>query len=108
MQLTVHRRYEPPQPGQQYPSPFKSVVRLELTEAEAEIVAKYNLGGHVLTTSKYSMTTLQDVMRGYTESGSDLDGVMRNEQVLRQACTGVPSMIAYCNSFGQEITIDLA
>lgn len=106
MRLVVQRSYEPPKPGEQYPSPFKSRARLELTDEEAEIVAKYQLGDHVLTTSKYSVTKVDDVISGTTNSWSDLDVVMRNEQVLRDACAGLPSLISYCRSFGREISFD--
>jgi hypothetical protein len=106
VRLIVQRRYEPPKPGEQYPSPFKSHARLELTAEEAEIVAKYNLGDHVLTTSKYKVTRVDDVIKGTTNSWSDLDVVMGNEQVLRDACAGLPSLISYCRSFGQEISFD--
>jgi hypothetical protein len=102
----VQRRYEPPKPGEQNPLPYKSYIRLELTDEEKEIVARYHLGRHVLTSSKYKVTRVDDVINGTTNGWSDLDVVMGNEQVLREACATLPAMFAYCRSFGQEIFYD--
>jgi hypothetical protein len=106
MRLVVQRQYQPPPPGEQYPSPFKSHAHLELTEDEKEIVATYQLGQHVLTTSKYKVTRVDDVIKGTTNAWSDLDVVMNNERVLRDACATLPAMIEYCRSFGKEISFD--
>jgi hypothetical protein len=108
VRLVITREYVPPKPGEQYPSPYKSHARLVLTDEETDIVTKYKLGEHVLTTAKYSITKVDDVIRGTTNAWSDLDIVIRNEQVLRDACATLPSMLDYCRSFGQEISLEFS
>ena len=106
MRLIIKRWYEEPPPGEEYPSPYRSNALLELTDEEKQLVAKYQLGGHVLTRSKYSLTTLEDVMGGSNEFLSDLDIAIGNEQVLRDACANLPALFDYCRSFGESIVFE--
>jgi hypothetical protein len=106
MRLVIKRWYEAPPPGERYASPYKAHALLELTAEEAELVAKYDLGGYVLTRSKYSMTTLNDVVKGSNEFVSDIGLAVGNEQVLRDACAGLPAIFDYCRSFGSDLTFE--
>lgn len=107
MRLVIKRWYEPPTPGDQYPSPYRARAILELTEEEKSLIEKYKLGNQVLMSAKYSRTTLDDVIRGHDEFQSNVDTTMGNEKVLRNACASLPELLEYCRSFGSsEITID--
>jgi hypothetical protein len=106
MRLIIKRSYEPPSPGEEYSFPFVTHAFLELTDEEKEIINKYQLGKHVLTQSKYSITTLEDVVGGDRSVDSELDIAIRNEQVLRDACASLPTLFDYCRSFGKEIVFE--
>lgn len=106
MRLTIARSYDEPTPGEGYSSPFRVHARLELTSEEKELVTRYKLGGHVLTRSEYSMTTIDDLISGRSKGTKDLDVTMGNEQALRNACAALPEMFEYCRSFGKEMIVD--
>jgi hypothetical protein len=107
MRLIIKRWYEPAPPGKQYHSPYRASAVLELTEDEKAVVRKYELGKHVVIQSKYSLTTIDDLIGGHNEFLSDVDIAMRNEQVLRDSCAGLPAMFEYCRTFGgEQIEID--
>ena len=106
MRLIITRSYDEPTPGEKYNSPFRVHTRLELTPEEKELVAWYKLGGHVLTRSEYSMTTIDDLISGRSKGTKDLNVTMGNEEALRNACAALPEMFEYCRSFGKEMIVD--
>jgi hypothetical protein len=106
MRLIITRSYEEAPPGEKYHSPYRFHALLDLTAEEKELVAKYKLGEHILTQSKYSITTVEDLIRGSRNVTSSLDVTIGNEQALRDACGGLPGMFDYCRSFGQEIVVE--
>ena len=106
MRLIITRSHEEPSPGEQYHSPYVFHAFLELTYEEKELVAKYKLGEHILTKSKYSMTTVEDLLSGRRSSTTSLDVTMGNERALRDACAELPRMFDYCRSFGDQIVVE--
>jgi hypothetical protein len=106
MRLVVKRSYEVPPPKEKYPSPYRFTARVELSDEESRIVGQYKLEDHVLTRSQVSRTTLGNLIRGYSESESDLDLIIRNEQALRSACESLPDLFAYCRSFGEAVIFE--
>ena len=106
MRLIITRSYEEQPPGKEYHSPYIFHALLELTFEEKELMATYKLGEHVLTRSEYSMTTVEDLIKGRSNRTTSLDVTMGNEQALRNACAALPGMFDYCRSFGKEIVVE--
>jgi hypothetical protein len=106
MRLIITRSYEEPSRKDRYPSPYRFEARLELSDEERMIIERYQLGDYVLTRSQVSRTTLADLMRGHREAQSDLDLLIGNEQALRGACEGLPTLFQYCSSFGQGMVFE--
>jgi len=107
VRLVIKRWYEPAPPGKQYHSPYRTHVLLELSDEERDLVARYGLGEHVLTTSQHSITTLADVLQGKHGIVGAIDVAMNNEQVLRDACASLPGIFDYCRSLGHELSVEI-
>jgi len=105
MKLIINRSYEAP--SRKTPASYSYRAILELTDEEKMLVEQYNLQDYVLTqTQSYHTTKIGDLMRGRTNSLSDLSIVMGNEQALRGACEGLPTLFAYCRSFGENFVVE--
>jgi hypothetical protein len=106
MELIIRRRFEP-KAGAQYSTPYRAYFNLKLTEEEQTLIATYGLEDHILTQSKYSITTVGDVIRGASEMVGSLNVLIGNENALRSACAELPAMLDYCRTFGSELNIAL-
>jgi hypothetical protein len=106
MRLIITRSYEEQPPGDQYGWNYQFRALLELTAEEKELVAKYKLGEHILTESKYSTTTVEDLIRGDFNVTRSIDVAIGNEQALRNACAALPEIFNYCRSYGNEIVVE--
>jgi hypothetical protein len=105
MKLIINRSYEAPARKTSASYSYRAIV--ELTDEEKMLVERYNLQDYVLTrTQSYETTTIGDLMRGRTNSISDLSIVIGNEQTLREACEGLPTLFAYCRSFGENFVVE--
>jgi hypothetical protein len=108
MQLVIQRRFEPDHKLSSGSSwPYVSVIKLDLTDEERELIDRFKLGDHVLSQKQYSMTQLKDVIRGTQERTPSLDVLIGNEDVIRRACAALPAMLEFCRSFGSEIVVPL-
>jgi hypothetical protein len=105
MKLIINRSYEAPSRKTSASYSYRAI--LELTDEEKMLVEQYNLQDYVLTqTQSYHTTKIGDLMRGRTNSLPDLSIVMGNEQALREACGGLPTLFAYCRSFGENFVVE--
>jgi len=108
MNLVINRRYEPDHKLSTGTSwPYVSVIKLDLTDEERDLVDRFKLGDHVLSRKQYGMTQLKDVIKGVQERTPSLDVLIGNENVLRSACAELPAMLNFCRSFGSETKIPL-
>jgi hypothetical protein len=106
MQLIISRDFDP-DANSNHLSPYEATFQLDLSEEERKLIEAYGLGTHVLTTSQYSATTVDDVIKGTTERLSYLDLLIGNEKALRNACAELPALLDYCRSFGSVLTVPL-
>lgn len=105
MELIVDRRYEP---TNQYNHPYHATLTLKVTDEERELIENYGLGKHVLTQSRFSVTTVEDALGGARESTSSLDVLIGNENAMRGACEELPAMLDYCRSFGSSVAVQIS
>jgi len=90
---------------------FTLGYRLELTQEEAELVRRYNLGSHTLTTRvidgvSVPATTLAELMAGRDQTVSDVTTLVNNERVIKDACDELPVLFDVCRSFGGDEVVE--
>jgi hypothetical protein len=86
---------------------FNLFYKLVLTSEEAELVEKYKLGTHVLSQSgSGAIESVNDVVRGVTQSIQTVEILLRNEEVAKRSCDAFYSLILVARSFGGEEIID--
>ncbi len=85
---------------------FNLHYRLMLTPEEASVVERYKLGYHVLSTSGAGVNeTVNDVVRGVSQSVNSVPVLLRNEDVIKSACNSFYTLLEVAKSFGGEETI---
>jgi hypothetical protein len=102
MQLILNRTYEATSDGAR--AYYWLTSRLELSEEEQQLVARYKLMDHVLTPGARSgvggPSTIGSQMKEERRINSTLPELVNNEQILRNACAELPALFDYCRSFG--------
>jgi hypothetical protein len=89
---------------------FTLSYRLELTEEEEELVERYRLMDYPLTWRNVSGTrtpddTIGNMVQGRTQTVSDVMTLMRNEEIVKDACDSLPVLFSVVTTFGGSETI---
>lgn len=109
MELVIDRRFDPERtPGSTYTFPYRATLTLKLTEEEHQLVRDYQLGDHILTQSRFSITKVSDALHGATERVGSLDTLIGNEKAMKEACESLLAMLEYCRTFGSQVSIPIS
>ncbi len=84
---------------------FTLSYRLELTAEEAELVRRYKLEEYPLTWRTVQGTQLPDdtignMVQGRTQTVRDVTTLLRNEDIVKDACDDLVPLFSVVNSFG--------
>jgi hypothetical protein len=90
---------------------FTLAYRLILTPEEQELVQRYKLEEYPITFTTYQGTqipddTIANMMVGRTQTLSDVTTLVRNEDVVKNACDHLPVLFEIARTFGGEEVID--
>jgi hypothetical protein len=90
---------------------FTLSFRLILTPEEQELVQRYKLSEYPLTYTTYQGTqipenTIGTLMEGRTQTLSDVTTLVKNEDVVKNACDQLPVLFEIVRTFGGEEVID--
>lgn len=90
---------------------FTLQYRLELTEEEQRLVERYRLGYHAITTRMFQGNeipghSISDMVRGQSSVVSDVTQLIREENVIKNACDELPILFDVCRSFGGDEVIE--
>lgn len=90
---------------------FTLAYRLELSPEESELVGRYKLGGYVLTRhtvqgQEIADDTIASMLTGRTQTLSDAITLLRNEEIVKQACDALPPLFDVVRSFGGDEVIE--
>jgi hypothetical protein len=86
---------------------FTLSYRLVTTAEEDDIIARYRLGTHVVTTRGSSPETVDRLRAGMTQTLPSVDILIGNERVIRDACMDFGQLMAVARSFGGEEAVDI-
>jgi hypothetical protein len=86
---------------------FSLKCRLELTGEEAGLVQKYKLDFYPLTLREFQGTTMPGIsisalVTGHTSVVSDVTKLVREENIIKNACDELPTLFDVCRSFGGD------
>lgn len=89
---------------------FTLRYRLELTDEEQQLVERYRLSAHTITTRTFQGreipgTSIADMLRGQSNIVSDVTHLIREENVIKNACDELPVLFDVCRSFGGDEVI---
>ena len=82
--------------------------RVELTPEEAALIAKYKAEDHPLTFgndrngNQVPKDTVRSLMQGVTQELDDISIILKNEQVIKDACEGFKQLLTVMATFGGE------
>jgi hypothetical protein len=90
---------------------FTLSYRLVLTPEEEALVAKYKLEGHPLTWTtnqgvKIPDDTIANMVVGRTQTVSNVTTLVRNENIVKDACDSLPVLFEVVRTFGGEEVIE--
>ena len=90
---------------------FTLRYRLVLTEEERQLVERYRLNGHTITTRTFQGreipgTSIADMVQGQSSIVTDVTHLIREENVIKNACDELPVLFDICRSFGGDEVID--
>ena len=91
---------------------FLLSYRVELTPEEQALVTKYKVENHVLTYTttqkgiKIPKDTISSLTRETTESLDDVTILLRNEDVVKNACKDFKTLLEVMATFGGEEVIE--
>jgi len=91
---------------------FLLSYRVELTPEEQALVTKYKVENHVLTFTttqkgiKIPKDTISSLTRENTESLDDVTILLRNEDVVKNACKDFKTLLEVMATFGGEEVIE--
>ena len=80
--------------------------RVELDPKEQELVAKYKAYDQVLLhkgSEKISELTIANLINGITEEFSDMGTMIKNEEVIKNACTNFKNRLLVMAHFGEQV-----
>jgi len=91
---------------------FLLFYRVELTPEEQTLVTKYKVENHTLTFTtdqkgnKIPKDTISSLMRENTEALDDVTILLRNENVVKNACKDFKTLLEVMATFGGEEVIE--
>jgi hypothetical protein len=91
---------------------FTLGYRLELTSEEAELVQRYKLEYYPLTWrtdsqgTKLPNDTISNMVTGRTQTVRDVTTLLRNEEVIKDACDDLVPLFSVVRSFGGNEVIE--
>ena len=91
---------------------FLLSYRVELTPEEQTLVTKYKVENHTLTFitdqkgNKIPKDTISSLMRENTEALYDVTILLRNEDVVKNACKDFKTLLEVMTTFGGEEVIE--
>lgn len=90
---------------------FTLSYRLVLTPDEEQLVRQYKLEEYPLTWRNIQGTqvpgeTIGSLMSGRSVTLSDVTTLVHNEDVIKEACDGLPPLLTIVKTFGGEETIE--
>jgi hypothetical protein len=85
---------------------FTIDYRLELTQEEAELVRRYKLENYPITTQGASILTLDAYTRGQSQTVTDVTTLVKNENIIKEACDELPVLFDVCRSFGGDEVVE--
>lgn len=86
---------------------FSLSYRLRTTPGEDTIIQRYRLGAHVIARSQASITTVDNMRAGVTETLPSVEILLRNEEVIKQACQDFGVLLRVARSFGGEDVVTI-
>lgn len=90
---------------------FTLRYRLELTREETELVERYRLGFYPLTFTnqqgnRIPADTISSIVRGGSSIVTDVTKLIREEDLIKEACDQLPVLFGVCRSFGGDEVIE--
>lgn len=90
---------------------FTLGYRLQLTEEEASLVARYKHEEYPLTwTTRQNLRvpddTISSLTRGQVQTVTDVTMLVQNEETIKKACDQLPSLFEVVRTFGGEEVIE--
>ena len=90
---------------------FTLRYRLELTSEETDLVRRYKLELYPVTFREFQGTTMPGATIGDLVSGrisviSDVTKLIREENIIKDACDQLPVLFDVCRSFGGDEVIE--
>ena len=90
---------------------FTLSYQLELTAEETALVQEYQLSGYPLTWNTVQGTRMPDdtignMVTGRSQRLNDVTTLVRNEQIVKEACDQLPDLFEIVKTFGGEEVIE--
>lgn len=90
---------------------FTLSYRLVLSPEEQELVQRYKLEDYPVTWNTIQGTrmpddTIANMVAGRTQTLSDVTNLVKNENVVKDACDNLPTLFEVVRTFGGEEVID--
>ena len=91
---------------------FSLFCRVEIGKAEQDLIDKYKAQDHVLTwrqteSGQLPGLTIRDLVQGKTTDIDDVATLLRNEEVIKEACQDFKNLLLVMASFGGEEIIEI-
>jgi len=91
---------------------FTLAYRLELTPEESELVERYKLQQYAVTWMttrdgvRMADDTIANMVAGRSQTLTDVTTLLRNEDIVKDACDGLANLFDVVRSFGGDEVID--
>jgi hypothetical protein len=86
---------------------FNLFYQLVFTPEEAQIVERYKLGFHTLSTRGNGLAeTVNDAVRGVNQSVPSVEVLLQNENVAKRACDSFYTLLKVAQSFGGQEVVE--
>lgn len=91
---------------------FSLSCRVEITPEEQELIEKYKVHYHALTwretdRGRIPGLTVQSLAGGYNVELDDVDTLLNNEEVIKEACNDFKNLLMIMATFGGEEVIEI-
>lgn len=90
---------------------FTLGYRLDFTPEETELVRRYNLESYPLTWTSLQGTRVPDdtigrLVQGRSQTLTDVTTLVQNEEIVKNACDQLPTLLDVVRSFGGEEVVE--
>jgi hypothetical protein len=90
---------------------FTLAYRLELTPEESSLVDRYKLHDYPVTWrsvegTKFPDDTLDNMLAGRSQTLTDVTTLIRNEEVVKDACDALPQLFEVVRTFGGSEVVE--